>query len=493
METIAIRHRPAEEKGVFSIDQYKTNFHVVKQPDIKETKMRKKLGFIVWAQLALLLNVGFALIAQQEQEKDVPPASPKQLWERLQRTLPPFSYTIQKDEIVQSDSDPRQNMRRIEARFISQKIDGVRMGQTAVIFIPAGNSGNLRPEQRGKVVIVTHSFDDVNIELNYAEPIAARTGYPTMSLQMPGDDDGADGERDWLLFFRKLARDTQDPFNHDLFRCAVPYIQALDVFSDLLKEKDIRAVIGGHSARAYYAYTAAAMDPERIAGVVYMGCERLFTNDVTYADTSIVASFSDDQVYPKSLIPFYIQRYVKCPVFYIGVTNEGAYAMFNINKFQEKMKQKWTMEYIPNHIHDARSEKQFIDWRMWVSHIFDGRPITQVHDLSFEEDEEGTFFRARIDSENKIIQVKAWYVHNHDDPFWRDLMWFPVNMKKKQGNLYEAYVSGWLPDAWLVEVQDTANGFPGYISSLPQDITQRPVKLRNPRYGHDWRPKRKKD
>ena len=71
-------------------------------------------------------------------------------------------------------------------------------------------------------------------------------------------------------------------------------------------------------------------------------------------------------------------------------------------------------------------------------------------------------------------------------------MWFPVTMKKKQGNLYEGYVGGWLPDAWLVEVKDIAHGFPGYISSLPQDITHKPVKLRNPRYGHDWRPKQKK-
>ena len=272
----------------------------------------------------------------------------------------------------------------------------------------------------------------------------------------------------------------------------MPYIQALDVFSDLLKEKDIRAVIGGHSARGYYAYTAAAIDPERIAGVVYMGCERLFTNDITYVDTSVVASFADDQVYPKILIPFHTQRYVRCPVFYIGATNEGGYAMFNINTFQEKMEQKWTIEYIPNYIHDSKSEKQFIDWQMWVSHIFDGRPITQIHDLSYEEDEKGTFFRARIDTENKIIQVNTWYVYNHDDPYWRNLMWFPVTMKRKQGNLYEGYVNGWLPDAWLVEVKDIAYGFPGYISSLPQDITHKPVKLRNPRHGHDWQPKRKK-
>jgi hypothetical protein len=55
---------------------------------------------------------------------------------------------------------------------------------------------------------------------------------------------------------------------------------------------------------------------------------------------------------------------------------------------------------------------------------------------------------------------------------------------QKKGEIYEAFVTGKLPDAWLVEVKDSANGFTGYISSLPQDITRKQTKQR---YSRGWK------
>jgi hypothetical protein len=403
----------------------------------------------------------------------------ERLWERFRKTLPPFTYRIEKDEIAQSDTDPRKALRRIDVKFVSQEVEGKKMGHSAVIFMPADPKTNRLPRRKGKVVVIAHAFGDAAAVGNYGEPIAARTGYPTMTLLLPGDDDGADGEGTWLRYFRKLAKDTKDPINHDFFRSAIPYLQALDIFSEILKEKKIRAIIGGHSKRAFYAFTAAAMDRERIAGVVYMGCERLF---------------SDFEEFPASVNPLTTQKYIRCPVLYLGATNEDGYEMFNIHKIQKSMKRPWTIEYIANYRHASRSEIQFMDWQMWVSHVFDGRPITTISDLSHEETAEGSIFRARIDSRNKIIQAKVWYVYCDDVPYWRDLVWYPEIMEPKEGNLYEGYVEGKLPDAWLVEVKDIASGFAGYISSLPQDITHKPTKERLSRGSKSrrWEPKEKK-
>lgn len=404
--------------------------------------------------------------------------TPKRIWEYIGKTLPPFLYSIEKDKIVRSNTNPSMNLRRVEVAFTSQVIEGNKMGHRGVIFMPADSEVYQKPERRGKVVIVTHRFGDDTMEGNYAEPIAARTGYPTMDLLLPGEYDGEDGEGKWLRYFRKLALETQNPSNHDFIRSAIPYLQALDIFSDLFKEKKIRAIIGGHSKRAYYAYTAAAMDSDRIASVIFMGCERLYVR----------------KEFPEAVKPFTTQKYVKCPVFYIGATNEDGYEMFNISKIQEGMERPWTIEYIPNYRHGSRSEKQFMDWQMWVAHIFDGRPITKISDLSHEETEKGTIFRACIHSPNKLIQVKVWYVYCDDVPYWRDLMWYPEIMKPKDGNFYEGYVEGKLPDAWLVEVKDVAFGFPGYISSLPRDITHKPTKERKSRgsRSRNWEPKIKK-
>ncbi|MBN1547520.1 MAG: hypothetical protein JW902_12760, partial [Syntrophaceae bacterium] len=383
--------------------------------------------------------------------------TPPELWERFRKTLPPFEYTVVSDELVRSDTDPGRQLRRVEVRFISQVVDGKTLGHRGVIFMPADAGINQTPERKGKVIITAHDAGNKNtVPGNYSEPIAARTGYPAMALQLPADIDGVDDEVTWLYYFRDLAKKTGDPFNHDFFRSAVPYVQAIDVFQDVLKVKQIKAIIGGHSKRAFYAYNAAAIDPERVAGVIYMGCEALYT---------------DLENYHPSVNPVYIQDFVKCPVFYIGGTDEGGYEMFNITRLQEVMKKPWTIEYVPNYRHEARSEKHFLDWRMWTSHIFDGRPVAKISDLGYEETAEGTLFRARIDTPNKIIQAKVWYVYCDDAPFWRDLVWYPVIMQRREGTLFEGYVEGILPDAWLVEVKDIANGTAGYISSPPQDIT----------------------
>jgi hypothetical protein len=152
--------------------------------------------------------------------------------------------------------------------------------------------------------------------------------------------------------------------------------------------------------------------------------------------------------------------------------------MFNINKIQSRMSEPWTMEIIPNYRHAAESEKQFVDWRMWVSHVFDGRPLARFRELRHEETEEGTRFSVRIDSPNTMILARIWYVYCDDVPLWRDLVWYPTLLRRQAGDLYVGYVPGKTPDAWLVEVLDTARGFRGYVSTLPLDITQKPVAVR---------------
>ena len=63
--------------------------------------------------------------------------SPRQLWERLQEGMPPFTYEIEQDEVAPSATNPSLNLRCITVRFISQEINGAKMGHTAQILMPA--------------------------------------------------------------------------------------------------------------------------------------------------------------------------------------------------------------------------------------------------------------------------------------------------------------------------------------------------------------------
>jgi hypothetical protein len=127
---------------------------------------------------------------------------------------------------------------------------------------------------------------------------------------------------------------------------------------------------------------------------------------------------------------------------------------------------------------------------MWIAHVFEDRPLSRISGLAWKETPEGTEFRARIDSPNKIIQAKVWYVYCDDVPYWRDLMWYPVHLTRST-ETYEALVPGKLPDAWFVEVKDIAGGFAGYVSSPPQDITRKETRERISRgwRSRNWEPK----
>lgn len=404
--------------------------------------------------------------------------SPPELWERCQKSLPDIGLKIVRDEIIESDSDPEIKLRRIELKFYSQEIDGRKWGHPCVVFMPAERKDYMKKEKRGKVVIVgQRSWDGLATGPwrdpflgNYGEPIAALTGYPVMICPVPGEYDSLPGHEISISFLGDYMKKTNDPADHNYFRLAIPYLRALDVMAEILEidKGEIRAIIGGHSKRATSAYTAAAVDPGRIVGVVYMGNESVW---------------SGMNAFPQRIVsPPFTKQWINAKVLYLGATNEDGYRMFNINKIQDLMGGQWTIEYIPNYRHASMSEKHFIDWRMWVKHVFEGRPLTQIGDLSYREVPDGfvwggraydagTLFKARITSPNKIIQVKVWYVYNDDEPYWRDLVWYPEFMVKNEEGYYEGFVRGKLPDAWLVEIKDIANGAAGYVSSLPQDIT----------------------
>lgn len=83
-------------------------------------------------------------------DQDFP--SPQQLLGLCGDTLLPVEYTIEKDEIVTSDTDPARKLRRIEVKFYSQQIDGAQVG-SPVGHLPARRPAGLRgqgPSRQGR-------------------------------------------------------------------------------------------------------------------------------------------------------------------------------------------------------------------------------------------------------------------------------------------------------------------------------------------------------
>ncbi len=419
---------------------------------------------LVLSVIAGVVLVGAAMAADAP-EKKVP--TPQELWAMYEPQLPPLQFTIKKDQTITSAVAPRIPMRRIEVSFVSQKVFGKDLRHNAVIYVPSTWDSS----RYGKVVIVGSIAGDFQntFEYDYGQPMAAQNNVPVMILPNPGETEDAPG-REWRIQpFLETSSRTRCATDHYFFRLAVPYVRAMDVFADVLKipRDDIRALIGGHSKRAPTAYMAAAIRPRNVAGVVFMGMEGAWTGKTGGAFESVGA--------------LWLEQFVQCPTIYLGATNEDGYSMFNVTRNQSLLKKPWTVSMVPNYRHAAESPQQFLIWRMWAAHCLDGRPVARVWDATHEESPEGIRFRAHIEDKNTIVQVRAWYAYCDDVPLWRDVVWYPVVMRPKEGDLWEGYERGKTPDAWMVEVEDVGGGFHGYVTSCPQNITGKEVRERTSR------------
>ena len=395
----------------------------------------------------------------EKASRDVP--KPRELWPTVMKHAVPHGFTIKSDELVTSDTDPSKKLRKVTGHLYSQILDGKKWGHQCVIFLPADPKRNATPERKGKVVIIGSpgaTYFPIHVA-KYGEPIAARTDYPTMVLSNPGEyADGSQIERD-IRVLTKLRLETGENYFSMNCQLAVVYIKAMDAFQEFLGLDTLKAVVGGHSKRGRSATVAAAVD-SRVASPIIMGNEGVYSTDSIPWHLSFHHAFFQDQV--------------NVPVFYLGATNEDGYKMFNVNILQERLKRPMTIELIPNYCHSNFTEIQFMDFLMWVSHIHDGRPITQISEVSHERQEGSSLFRAKVESEAKVQMVRAWYVYS-DDEAWRDLMWYHLIMEDAGNGYYQVPLQGKIPDAFMIEVGDIALGIPGYVTSLPQKLTDAPV------------------
>jgi len=400
----------------------------------------------------------------EEASRDV--LKPREIYPLVQRDMIPMDLRIISDEIVMSDTDPSKKLRKITAHFNSLKLEGRVWGHPCVILMPADDSILESPGRKGKVVIIGSpgwAMFPAHVS-KYGEPIAARTGYPTMVLNSPGvhpDGSGIEGEN--MKVLTRMRRKTGSNYYNMNCQLALIYIRAMDVMEKVLKLDRVSAVIGGHSKRGRSATVAAAMD-SRVASAIIMGNEGVYRTDQIQWHLSFHHAFFQDQV--------------KVPIFYIGATNEDGYKMFNVNLMQERLKRPMTIEMIPNYRHYNFHEIQFLDFMMWVAHVFDGRPISRITEMHHQHKDGRNYYRARIESKARVQFVRTWFVYA-DNPEWRDLMWYEWIMQKR-GDYYETSVPGKKPDAFMIEVADTAMGFPGYVTSLPKKLTDAPVIERDP-------------
>jgi len=413
-----------------------------------------------------------------EQKKDPHPPvkgvlKPRDVWENIKKFSVPLSLSIESAETIPCDYAPDVSLKHLVLQFHSQELGGTKWVHKAEVLIPEHSSAKWKSNKKAKVVIIGTPVWDGYMPIHvrkFGHRIAGKAGYPVMICALPGyDEEGNDLEIGLFRRVRNFARSKGDSTINMYGQCGMVYIRALDAFEEILKVPSVEAVIGGHSKRAGGAPFAAAID-NRISSVVIMGWEMEHKNAPWYY------SYYQDQVH--------------VPVLYLGGTNETGYKMFTITDMQEHLERPMTIEMIANYSHSNFSDIQYMDFLMWVSHVYDKRPITKIDSISWNWTKNASFtqFKAKVETKAKIQIVRVWYAYT-DDPAWRDVMWFHRIMEPTGNGFYEENLPGVAPDAFFIEVGDIANGIPGYVSSVPINVTNRRVAEKNPRgdFPRGWR------
>ena len=169
------------------------------------------LGGCLWG-CGLTASAAEALPAQpfnfEEASRNVP--KPRELWPIVRQHCVPLEFKVLTDEVMTSDTDPGKRLRKVTAHFWSQELAGKKWGHPCTILLPADNTPNQAPGRKGRVVIIGSPGRDyypIHVA-KYGEPIATRTGYPTLVLSNPGTyPDGSDIEQD-IRVLGQLAKET---------------------------------------------------------------------------------------------------------------------------------------------------------------------------------------------------------------------------------------------------------------------------------------------
>lgn len=132
---------------------------------------------------------------------------------------------------------------------------------------------------------------------------------------------------------------------------------------------------------------------------------------------------------------------------------------------------------VPNTAHTSETPWHFEGWRMWVAHVFSGRPLTEVR-AAHSVDGDALRIHATVATENVVRGVRVWWASDELGAFL-DPDWQSVEMGPGQTGEYVVDIpvrtDGFT--LYFVEVRDDAPGsVPGVVTSLIQEFAgERPA------------------
>jgi len=146
-------------------------------------------------------------------------------------------------------------------------------------------------------------------------------------------------------------------------------------------------------------------------------------------------------------------------------TNDEFYGLGTPNEMMEHLQGDKAFLAIDNLPHTWVSQKHLAAWRMWLTHVFQGRKVPAV-EMRSEITATELKVSATIVFDEDLEHIKLYYAHNPAND-WRFSQWKSQEMTKQDG-LYTGQIPRKSGEnlAYYVEVGHNGPGGLGYVSSL---------------------------
>jgi hypothetical protein len=415
---------------------------------------------------------------------------------------------IVETKTIKSTVRPGEKVTIMRLQFTSQDWHGFIWRHPANIYIPSGYGGD------GDVGIIGTSYlfwkgdmksrlkipgTGQGTEAEYAEGTAIDTGRPIMIFSLPGEDVGGMHEVELMGYGNRQIQETGDLTWYGYYALATCYLRAITLMQNLPEVRARKAVLMGCSKRGVAITIAAAVDHERIAGIVTT-CHTvgnfLYFAAMKLAQLGHETAGPDDDVFelkieeekrhllgggfqPAPMIlrslntptgfrilsafdPYIWHEQIKAPMLVTLGTNDEFFALGTVDEMYNAFQGEKAFLSIDNLPHTWVSVKHLYAWRMWLAHCFDGRPVPHIS-LTIEKIADAIHVNAKVTAEYNLRDVILYIAYNPSLD-WRFVEWQGRGMHK-DGNCYHAAIP--LRDdesvAYYVEVSDIMNSI---VSSL---------------------------
>ncbi|MBN2193173.1 MAG: hypothetical protein JW751_10190 [Polyangiaceae bacterium] len=415
-----------------------------------------------------------------------------------------LDLSIQRDVLMDSQARPGLKVRKIELVFTSQNWHGSVWRHPARIYLPPDSDGG-----RNAGIIATHANffgpevvsrhkiagTDRNTEEEFAEGTALDLGIPIMIFPDPPGPIFNLDESDLMGYAIEMAKKEKDVSWFGYLPITTAYLRAITVLSSIKGINTERAVLMGNSKRGLAVCLATGSGDSRVAGIMGTGMpggNGLYGIATKFAALGPgVAGPEEDRAGPgfqpaekvleginspagflavMAFDPYIFRKKIKAGYFVAVGTNDEFMALDAPNGMMSHLEGDKAFLSIDNLRHTWVSKKHLAAWKMWLAHIFRGRPLPSIQ-TRFERSDDLLTVTADVSSQNQLVGVRLYYAYNKSLD-WRAAQWEFVPMRDK-ADQYEAVLETRADYnvAFYVEAEDHHDpGGSGFVSSLVEIV-----------------------